>query len=351
LGALLEVLGTNIATYSEDFSNSVWYKNNCLNAVDAVVAPDGTTTADRVYYSFNAIGGIQRTFAATAGQLNSFSVFVKKNTERWFRIRISQDASIRYDAWFDLDNGVPGSATAGISRVRMEPVGNDWYRCHVSCTSTITSVYIEFGPCNGDGELTGYTGDSTYIWGAQFENNRYFCSSYVKTEASSVTRSRDDLIFLNSEYGNWMGNMSEGTVLIHLTRDNHFSNTGYGLAFTDNTPDVNNLIQTPFIYSGGLGVIRVNVGGTGQFSDNNLLFPNSPAVDYGPRKLAFAFKQDDMARAHNGGSLLTDTAGSLPTALDRFVVSFNQAFIGHVKQFMFWPTRLDNQTIQDLTLR
>jgi hypothetical protein len=348
LGALLEVVGTNIALQSETIGTSPWVVTNCSTHSNEVVAPDGTTTGGRIHLSAGAAATVAHAFACTAAQHNAFAVFAKAGTTNWLRLEITETAALRYSAWFNLTTGTLGTVQAGLTRAKIEPAGNGWYRCHVSCDATITTSTATISVVSADNISTGDTGDNLYVWGAQIENNRYFGTSYIKTEAAAVTRNRDDLILLNSEYGNWMGAMSEGTVLLHFSRDNNFSNSGYGLAFTDNTPDVNNLIQLPFIYAGGLVVTRVNTGGSNQFSDDNQLLPSTT---YEPRKMAFAFKRLDMARAFDGANLITDNTCDIPTAMDRFVVSYNQAYIGHIKEFMFWPTRLDNQTIQDLTLK
>lgn len=348
LGALLEVAGTNLALQSESFDSSPWAVNNCAVYANEIPAPDGTTTGSRVHLNFGAVPYLVQSFACTVGQQNAFSVFAKAGTTNWLRLEITESGPVRHAAWFNLATGQLGTVDAGLSRARIEPAGNGWYRCHVSCDSTVTVAYATISVVNADGSVGGSTGNNLYIWGAQIENNRYFGSSYIKTTSSAATRAQDVLLLINGEYGNWMGAMSEGTALLHFSRDNHFSTTGYGLAFTDNTPDVGNLIQLAFIYAGGLAVTRVNTGGNGQFTDDNLMLPSAT---YEPRKVAFAFKLNDMARAFDGGNLLTDDVCELPTAMDRFVISFNQAYLGHIKEFMFWPTRLDNQTIQDLTLR
>ena len=78
---LIEIARTNLATYSEDFSNIIWSKVATTITTDSVNAPDGTLTAD----TFIANGTtspklITGVFAVILGTTYSISVFVKKNT-------------------------------------------------------------------------------------------------------------------------------------------------------------------------------------------------------------------------------------------------------------------------------
>ena len=52
---LIEYAPHNLLTYSEQFDNAVWIKSNATVTANAVVAPDGTNTADN--YVATAVSG------------------------------------------------------------------------------------------------------------------------------------------------------------------------------------------------------------------------------------------------------------------------------------------------------
>ena len=48
VGLLIEESRTNLLTYSEQFDNAVWTKSNASITANAIIAPDGTLTADKL---------------------------------------------------------------------------------------------------------------------------------------------------------------------------------------------------------------------------------------------------------------------------------------------------------------
>jgi hypothetical protein len=60
LGLLIEEARTNLLLYSEQSDNAAWGKTNILTTANAVIAPDGTLTADKIYE--NSTASVQHTF-------------------------------------------------------------------------------------------------------------------------------------------------------------------------------------------------------------------------------------------------------------------------------------------------
>jgi hypothetical protein len=159
----------NILTFTEQFDVTTggWAKNNATVTANAVVAPDGTTTADKlientatsVHYLVNAI---------PINGVYTFSVFAKAGERN--AINIWSDSPSLGIAYFDLANGTR-TFTAGsqLASAAIEPIGTDgWYRCSITTPNLNKLVYFVMGLGN---PLT-YAGNGTsgaYLWGAQLE--------------------------------------------------------------------------------------------------------------------------------------------------------------------------------------
>jgi len=64
------------------------------------------------------------------------------------------------------------------------------------------------------------------------------------------------------------------------------------------------------------------------------------------KKISVGYAQSDFARSYNG-SLTTDTIGNLPTGIDRLRIGTNLS--GHISKLTYYPTRLSNDQLQNLT--
>jgi hypothetical protein len=71
-------------------------------------------------------------------------------------------------------------------------------------------------------------------------------------------------------------------------------------------------------------------------------------------RLCAAYKLDDYAVSVNGGAVVTDTSGAVPSSLTRLSIggsAVNSAAYnyGPISLFKYWPTRLPNAQLQALT--
>ncbi len=151
-----------------------WQSLAVTVVADEAVAPDGTTTAERL-----TINGTSQYFYqifAVTAQAYCLSCYVKKpttNGHRYTVLKFSDGVVYNKFACFDLDNGVFNFITAGWTpTTTITDVGNGWWRISASWVfaSTHAQANIGVGPCNATGDSAmagGDVGKGTYLWGVQ----------------------------------------------------------------------------------------------------------------------------------------------------------------------------------------
>ena len=153
LGMLNERGGTNLITYSEDFSDASWSGNDYTVTSNDTTAPDGTTTADLL--SFDAVGADLRVSLSTTANPHTFSLFMKAATA-------PQDVDIR------ISSGAGATTTCSLT--------TEWQRFDVTVTTGTSGVFL----------IEADSGDC-YIWGAQVEQSPS-ATSYIPTSGATASR-------------------------------------------------------------------------------------------------------------------------------------------------------------------
>jgi hypothetical protein len=338
-GLLIEEQRTNLLTYSEQFDNAAWTKSNSTITANSVAAPDGTVTADTlVEDTSTGAHQITQAYVAASGTVVTFSVYVKQSQRSWMRITVNTASGANASAYFDVSAGTVGAVGGGTASIT--PVGNGWFRCSVTGTLTTTNPTLAILLANGNNGQS-YTGDGTsgiYIWGAQLEAGA-FATSYIPTVAASVTRSAD--VASVNTLSPWF-NATEGTFLSNvspLAIDNDIS-----LSASDSGGYANSMYLPA---DSGAQFIVVNSSVVEAQIDAGTILANTP------NKIAAAYAANNFALSVNGGAVVTDTSGAIPT-VDRLVLGGLEGntanrLNGHLRQVAYYPRRLTNAELQALT--
>ena len=78
-----------------------------------------------------------------------------------------QDIGGAKKAWFDLNTGVVGTATAGVTS-QISPLGGGWYLCAASINATSSIYLVEAADADNIATYAGVNGNTAiYVWGAQ----------------------------------------------------------------------------------------------------------------------------------------------------------------------------------------
>ena len=322
LGLLVEEQRTNLLLRSEDFSTT-WVRFNVNASINAILAPDGTLTADKL--TENDADNFHRIRQGiTSGVTGVFSVFLKAAERTRVNLGTSDTNLI---AGFDLSAGSVVSGTGSI-----EPFGDGWYRCSISATFTTSGPFLLLR--NSSSEF--YTGDGTsgiYLWGAQLEPDS-FPTSYIPTTTAAVTRNASlaDLI---------SGAIANNIRSFYVEFSSPAVGTRGVVSLNDNTANERASVLTSgtdprlVVHDGGVEQANIN-GGT---------------VAAGVRtRVAVRINADDFAISINGGAVVTDTSGTLPT-VDRLMFGRTQAgeyLNGRIARFTGWSQLLPNATLQTL---
>lgn len=340
LGLMMESDDPQHVQYSEAFNNAYWTNDGGnITFVTGQTAPDGSSNAIK----FTNSGGGERlykqnvyTHGTTPLRRFVFSIFGKwaGTSGSTLKLKIVMSITGTVECSFNLNTGevVSGSNTGASAKVHQYP--NGWYRLEFNKSGSNNDVV--------DIEIITEQSD-IILWGAQFENkrNRNSASSYIPTSGSTLTRAADSVGMVPA--ADWRDGLSVGTVFCKyyvLLR------TGYGSvwriggsssinwngsAYDDET------INSPVKIQGNAGAAYS--------SPNGELKPDIGVIGY---------SSGDSAYCINGGLIRTSTLSiSTPDSTTNLITSdssqWNNKCDGFICQFVFWPQRVTNDQIKDLS--
>jgi hypothetical protein len=165
---LLEPASTNLALYSEDFSQSNWSVFDASKSANSVVSPDGTLNGARI----TALSGTNRAFqqvvSVSADPLNNRvftgSIYIKSSSVTSCFLRVGSPTS---------NNAIT--------------ISNEWQRFEAQYTlgATFTAVRL--------GIVLNNEGDEVDVAFGQVEEKPY-ATSYIPTTVSPESRGTDSVI-------------------------------------------------------------------------------------------------------------------------------------------------------------
>ena len=313
LGLLVEEQRTNLLTYSEDFSNASWAAFGTKTITQAAgISPDNSLTA--TYLASPGNNGMQSTITVSASTAYMFSVFAKADVSSSLRVSYATIGGTTANGVFDFE------ISTGVD------VGNGWYRCSVTFTTDVgnTSAVIRI--------QSGVVSQGIYIWGAQFEAGA-FPTSYIPTSGSTATRAADVASIPVSAFGY---NQSKGTVVIDVASINGFTFGSIGDGTFENDLRLG---------ASGANTVRGTGSGFAKSVTNG-------SYNYETGKIAIAIEEDNYYTAKNGiGAAGVDTSASLPPNPQRLNIGSDYTNFqnGHIKSIKYYPRRLTNAQIVELT--
>lgn len=156
----------NLLTWTEAFDNAAWSKVNATVTADASVAPDGTTTADKLIANTTLDQHRCDQTPSSTAVAQTFSVYVKAAGYGFVGLRLNLTGAL-----FDLSTGATSNVSAGIT-AQSTSVGNGWYRCSITKATGVANDVCRINISDGSAVAPNFTGNGTdgiFIWGAQLE--------------------------------------------------------------------------------------------------------------------------------------------------------------------------------------
>jgi hypothetical protein len=332
LGLEIEEQRTNLLTYSSDYSNAIWTKNNLTIDTAANIAPDGTQTAQKlVTNTTNAEHRIIQSFTTSAAN-NTMTVYAKAAGYNWI---ILQGHGY---AWFDVANGTVGNQVLCTGTITA--VGNGWYRCSIVMTSTSNIMTVWVANANNTTSFAGNGFSGAFIWGAQVESGA-FASSYIPTVGSTATRSADAGAMTGTNFSSWFS-YGKGTYYVEGT-----TQLSSGVV-----PNFLNDEAISIGITGGTGVVRVSASPTQGF------LAGYTAITYPTtQKIAVKFQSgasnSAISVSGGGASAFTYPQGTpLNLGIGAIFTGFGfgaRGINGFIKKIAFYPVALTNAELQGLT--
>jgi hypothetical protein len=225
----------------------------------------------------------------------------------------------------------------------VEDAGDYWlvWMSVTDNSSGNNSVKLDLYPATDDygGNLddAAVTGSATFRY-PQIEAGS-FPTSYIPTSGTTVTRAADIASIPTSAFGY---NQLQGTIVVEASPP--ATNVNLGVASLDNGTN-NERIQ---VFAESTGDVRA------QLVDGGVL---QAAIDTGTTqanqffKSAAGVKENNSAHSVNGGSVVADTSCTIPTVSTLRLGSLVGAnyLSGHIKSIQYYPRRLSNAQLQELT--
>ena len=346
LGLLVEEQRTNLLLNSNSF---IWNESttsgpsttNRYRTENAAVAPDGTQTAIKISSATTSV--LQRIYTVstgvTVGSPVTYSIYAKAGEYTRVGLKFTTDAAT--DFIVDLTNGTilqVGSATSQF----ITPVGNGWYRLGIVVTPTVSPVvWVNLiAPAGLSSVFTGDGYSGIYLWGAQLEAGA-FPTSYIKTEASQVTRAADSASMTGTNFSSWY-RQDEGTVA------QEFSPLGVSVA---DRASVVVYESSGGFYTNSITVRNYNGSHKASAHVNTV---SQAEIGVTPNivrelvyKIAYSYQSNYLAFARDGGSPAIDTFASIPIVN---ALLFPGSGCQHIKRFAYYPRRLTDAQLQALTV-
>jgi hypothetical protein len=372
---LLESAGTNLALYSDDWTGGSTFAGWNMGAgfFRSMIASDHPQRAsgfqvcafgpDSGVNSFS--NNINKQTITSLGAAGTYCIYADfkalgATTTVRFYPAVADGGSGAVGGVFSLtgesaivDNFFPGDSFSS-SALSILALGNNWYRCVISFVTTRTIgnmnlrgfPYIGTSPLTGDG-TSGLLGTGMQLVLGDRPTSAIPTTTAQVTRAadtstsSQVTRAADIGPMTGNNFSSWY-NKDEGTfyaevVYGDLTATKQIFSVGGGTNASLTMRFSSNGVDAAFQVINTTGEAYLNVGNVGLNSVS---------------KMAGAYKTNNFAGVLNGGSVLTDTSGTIPAANTAFIGSrsgSDRFFNGTIKKLAYYPKRLSNTELQGIT--
>jgi hypothetical protein len=351
LGLLVEEQRTNLHIRSEEFGDAAWTVTPTESSVttDATTAPNGASTADlfKCLTTNDIVRRLVTTTAITVANTTAYtaSIFLKAENWRYVGLAINSNATnFNLSAGrctFDLQLGT-FSDVLGLTNQQAQQLPNGWWRVSITGTTVTTAATLRISLQDAaeaaNLAAVGVVDAGIYLWGAQLEAGA-FPTSYIPTTTAAVTRSADVASITGASFSSWY-RQDEGSFFCSTTAPKGTIVFGTGDTF-DNTQ---------YVTVAASNNVSIRSGGSAQ------AILTAPVSSSANTNIALSYALNSFAAVSNGGTISTDTSGAVPLAQVRlklgsspWISSAGNDINGTIRRLTYWPSRLPNTTLQEIT--
>tara|TARA_Y100000004_G_scaffold116149_1_gene130507 strand:- start:2907 stop:4142 length:1236 start_codon:yes stop_codon:yes gene_type:complete len=344
LGLLVEEQRTNILEQSV-VTTSNWtggtsnttYSNLSLNALGIFPGVEVTSTTGEAWHRRTT--GYNVPFVS--GTEYAITFYYREGTSGYARLQFRYNSQESYvqgpadgSSW-SIQQTI-GSIT-NVTTTLMD--GQSTYKTTYSFTPNFT----------GDADMgigigIASAGTTVIALGGQVEEGE-FPTSYIPTSGSTKTRNPDNVTMTGTNFSDWY-NQDEGTVYVSQKLRAVQDTSRNNLVYLINGGGGSDYFYNP--KSGDTNIFVFGDGGTNysRFQDGT----NSTDT-----KTAFAYdvSSDDFKAYYNGIEATNETTTNTPSATSHTQLELganvNDKYCGHIQQFVYYPKRLTNTQLQNLT--
>lgn len=347
LGLLIEEQRTNLFLRSAEFDNASWSKTRLTVTADQAIAPDGTLSADKIQPNGNSNNNSWTDQSVNTGAvLATNSVYAKPAGLNWIQLYIGGSSAC--NAYFDVANGVVGTIAGSASNksASIEPAGNGWYRCKLTCTNSAGAQNVGYTPAEADNDsvFAAGTTNGLYVWGAQIEAGA-FPTSYIPTAGSQVTRAADTITLATSAFPL---NAAAGTLVVNvswLAGSTVSPNNAMAAVLSDTTSGERIILYN---ISGNAGYAMIDGGSTVASGQNG-----APVAANVQANIGVAYELNSTIGAINGGLTSLDTSCTIPDftrlSIGSSHTGVSASVNGHVLRLSYRPRRVSDTELQALS--
>ena len=332
-GLLREESRTNLLRESQSLDNSTFWQGSSAGlAITAnnQTSPDGALNAETISVSGPSTQGFYQSVACTAGTVYTFSFYLRLGTllAADFRIAVRDDTA----GTFIVVDVVPS----------VTPVTSEWRRITYTFTTPTNCTTVR--PYIFRNTATG----TFFAWGAQLEVGGE-ATSYIPTTTSAAVRSADVCSIEGANFTSFY-NPSEGTLYVEVYSESKSSATGSPSFFSVSDGTVDNALAIIRSSASDNAAAPVTSSGAAQFNSNII---TNAFQSGGLKKLALAYKTNDLAFSAIGSSPLLDTLATIPANLTIAAIGSwpanSRHANGHIARIQYFRKRLSNAKLQKLT--
>ena len=344
LGLLVEEQRTNILEQSV-VTTSNWtggtsnttYSNLSLNALGIFPGVEVTSTTGEAWHRRTT--GYNVPFVS--GTEYAITFYYREGTSGYARLQFRYNSQESYvqgpadgSSW-SIQQTI-GSIT-NVTTTLMD--GQSTYKTTYSFTPNFT----------GDADMgigigIASAGTTVIALGGQVEEGE-FPTSYIPPSGSTKTRNPDNVTMTGTNFSDWY-NQDEGTVYVSQKLRAVQDTSRNNLVYLINGGGGSDYFYNP--KSGDTNIFVFGDGGTNysRFQDGT----NSTDT-----KTAFAYdvSGDDFKAYYNGIEATNETTTNTPSATSHTQLELganvNDKYCGHIQQFVYYPKRLTNTQLQNLT--